>query len=72
MGIDKATEMSPTTAYAATPADLAETQRLVEAGGGRLIAVTLAICDLGAVGSGPSKRYPRYRKLLVGLRRQFF
>jgi hypothetical protein len=56
MGIDKATEMSPTTAYAATPADLAETQRLVEAGGGRLIAVTLAICDLGALwAAGPAR-----------------
>jgi NAD(P)-dependent dehydrogenase (short-subunit alcohol dehydrogenase family) len=50
MGIDKAAEVSPTTAYpAATPADLAETQRLVEAEGGRFISVTLDIRDLGAL-----------------------
>nr|GFC78739.1 hypothetical protein [Tanacetum cinerariifolium] len=50
MGIDKAAEVSPTTAYpVATPADLAETQRLVEAEGGRFIPVTLDIRDLGAL-----------------------
>jgi NAD(P)-dependent dehydrogenase (short-subunit alcohol dehydrogenase family) len=50
MGIDKAAEVSPTTAYSvATPADLAETQRLVEAEGGRFIPVTLDIRDLGAL-----------------------
>jgi NAD(P)-dependent dehydrogenase (short-subunit alcohol dehydrogenase family) len=50
MGIDKAAEVSPTTAYpAATPTDLAETQRLVEAEGGRFISVTLDIRDLGAL-----------------------
>lgn len=42
-GIDKAAEVSSTTAYpVATPADLTETQRLVEAEGGRFIAHQLA------------------------------
>jgi NAD(P)-dependent dehydrogenase (short-subunit alcohol dehydrogenase family) len=50
MGIDKATEVSHTTSYrAATPDDLAETQRLVEAEGGRFISVALDIRDLAAL-----------------------
>jgi NAD(P)-dependent dehydrogenase (short-subunit alcohol dehydrogenase family) len=50
MGIDKAAEVSPTTSYqAATSDDLAETQRLVEAEGGRFISVTLDIRDLAAL-----------------------
>lgn len=50
MGIDKAAAVSPTTAYpVATPADLAETQRLVEAEGGRFIAVALDTRDLDAL-----------------------
>ena len=50
MGIDKAAEVSPTTKYpVATPTDLAETQRLVEAEGGRFISVMLDIRDLGAL-----------------------
>jgi NAD(P)-dependent dehydrogenase (short-subunit alcohol dehydrogenase family) len=50
MGIDIAAPPSAATAYqAATPADLAETQRLVEAEGGRFLAHTLDIRDLGAL-----------------------
>lgn len=50
MGIDKAAAVSPTTAYpVATPADLAETQRLVEAEGGRFLAHTLDTRDLNAL-----------------------
>jgi NAD(P)-dependent dehydrogenase (short-subunit alcohol dehydrogenase family) len=50
MGIDKAAAVSPTTAYpAASSADLAETQRLVEAEGSRFIAHPLDIRDLPAL-----------------------
>lgn len=50
MGIDKAAEVSSTTNYpVATPDDLAETQRLVEAAGGRFIPVTLDIRDRDAL-----------------------
>lgn len=50
MGIDLAAPASDTTAYpAATPADLAETQRLVEAEGGRFLAHSLDVRDLGAL-----------------------
>ncbi|RZK48835.1 MAG: SDR family NAD(P)-dependent oxidoreductase, partial [Hymenobacter sp.] len=50
MGIDKAAAVSPTTAYpVATPADLAETQRLVETEGGRFIAHQLDTRDLPAL-----------------------
>ena len=50
MGIDKAAEASPTTAYpVASPEDLAETQRLVEAEGGRFIAHALDTRDLPAL-----------------------
>lgn len=50
LGIDKAADVSATTAYpAATPDDLAQTQRLVEAEGGRFLAVTLDIRDLDAL-----------------------
>jgi len=50
MGLDKAAAVSPTTAYpVASAADLAETQRLVEAEGGRFIAQTLDIRDLPAL-----------------------
>lgn len=50
MGIDIAAEASAATAYRpATPDDLAETQRLVEAEGGRFIAVALDTRDLPAL-----------------------
>ncbi|WP_217278702.1 SDR family NAD(P)-dependent oxidoreductase [Hymenobacter sp. BRD67] len=50
MGIDLAAEVSHTTDYpAATPADLAETQRLVEAEGGRFVPVTLDIRNVEAL-----------------------
>ncbi|OON67701.1 hypothetical protein B0919_15990 [Hymenobacter sp. CRA2] len=50
MGIDIAAAASDETQYpAATPADLAETQRLVEEEGGRFIAVTADIRDLSAL-----------------------
>lgn len=50
MGIDLADRASDTTAYpAATSDDLAETQRLVEAAGGKFIAHTLDIRNLDAL-----------------------
>lgn len=50
MGIDIAAAASAATAYRpATPDDLAETQRLVEAEGGRFIAVALDTRDLPAL-----------------------
>lgn len=48
--LDQAGPASPTTAYpAATPADLAETARLIEEAGGRVLALTLDIRDLPAL-----------------------
>lgn len=50
MGIDKAAEVSSTTAYpVATADDLAETGRLVEAEGGKFIGVALDTRDLSAL-----------------------
>lgn len=56
VGIDKAAEVSHTTEYpAATPANLAETQRLVEAEGGQFLSITLDIRDLAALRSAAQR-----------------